>query len=99
MGLEEAVVAEVVALTAERVPRLGEDQPLLVAVVKVAGGALPAPEGGVDAPRALSDAVGIVTVLAAIGGVPGGGGGKDKGAAEERERGDGARSCQSPEYC
>jgi hypothetical protein len=99
VGLEEAVVAEVVALTAERVPRFGEDQSLLVAVVKVTGGALPAFEGGVDAPGALSDVVGIVTVPAAIGGVPGAGDGQDEGAAKERESGDSARSGQSPEYC
>ena len=98
VGPEEAVVAEIVALTAERIPRLGEDQPLLVAVVEVTGDALPAPEGGVDAPRALSDVVRIVTVLTGIGGRRDAGG-ENEGAAEEQKSGKGARFRQSPDYC
>ena len=98
VGPKEAVVAEVVAPAAESVPLFGEDQPLLVAVVKVTGGALPAPEGGVDAPPALCDTVRIVTVQAGIGGSRGAGGGEDEDAAEERESG-GARACRCPECC
>jgi hypothetical protein len=99
VGPEEAVVAEVVALTAEIVPRSGEDKPPFIAVVEVTVSALPAPEGRVDASRALSDVVGIVAVPAGTGGPRGTGGGEKKGAADERESGNAARSCQGPEYC
>ena len=97
MGPEKAVTAEVVALTAEGVPRLGENKPLLIAVVEVTGSALPAPERGVDGSRALSDVVGIVAVPAGVGGPCGAGESED--AAEEREGGKAARACPYPEYC
>ena len=99
VGLEETVAAEVVALTAERVPLPGEDQSLAVTVVEVTGGALPVPKGRVDAPRTLRDRVEIVAVPAGVGGSRRVGAGEEEGAAEDRESGEAVRACPYPEYC
>ena len=71
VGTEEILIITVVTLSAQRVARFHEHEPLFVAVIEVAFAAVPVGKGRVNAPVAVTEVPRFVALVARLGGFRG----------------------------